>query len=156
MNLTGGVVVTIIGYGTFTASCPANYTLFHCGVGNVQQTYCDPFRYATPIKSTTCQCRDNHWAGCLAYCRPVNPAGYQVHSLKFSYGNCSRKNWITFTSKYVPVKLSSFFLTSPNLNIVLAKLTSDYLRQHHWKWQCNLSGRNKGHVLQSQAKHQWS
>ena len=78
MNLTGGVVVTIIGYGTFTASCPANYTLFHCGVGNVQQTYCDPFRYATPINSTTCQCRDNNWAGCLAYCRPVNPAGYQV------------------------------------------------------------------------------
>ena len=79
MNLTGGKVYTIIGYGVFTSSCEPNYTLFHCGIGNVQPLYWDPYRYAMPINSTTCQCRDvNNWVGCTAYCRPVLPAGYQV------------------------------------------------------------------------------
>ena len=81
MPLTGGVVITQGGIGPNSrVSCPAGYTLFSCGAGNIQQDSPDVFRFATPINNSTCWCRDNGGVGCVAYCRPVNPAGYEIVS----------------------------------------------------------------------------
>ena len=81
MPLTGGVVITQGGIGpNIRVSCPPGYTLFSCGAGNIQQNSPDVFRFATPINNSTCSCRDNGGVGCVAYCRPVNPAGYEIVS----------------------------------------------------------------------------
>ena len=81
MNVTG--TIARLGSGVFRISCPFNNTLYSCGVGNAQMSYADAYRYAAPINSTTCQCRETTGAACMAYCGYVNPAGYEIRNSTF-------------------------------------------------------------------------
>jgi hypothetical protein len=72
--------MSALGAGVFRVTCPFNNTVYSCGVGNYQLTSADNYRYAAPVSSTTCQCRDANPAICMAYCGSVTPAGYEIRN----------------------------------------------------------------------------
>jgi hypothetical protein len=82
VNITG--TATAYGSGVFQVTCPFNNTLYSCGVGNIQLSYADANRYAVPVSSTTCQCKETQGATCIAYCGNVKPSGYEIKNTTFT------------------------------------------------------------------------
>ena len=61
-------------WGHFQSSCPATMNLLSCSLGNTQREALELFRSIKPLNTTTCECYDNTYASCIAWCTelPVN------------------------------------------------------------------------------------
>ena len=64
--------------GTVQISCPAGYMLLYCGMRNTQTSQFFERRYAMPINSTSCECRDDYGMKCIAWCANKGLEGFEI------------------------------------------------------------------------------